>query len=90
MIKHILKWQFFLIAVLIAFVFFILGAVLATFLYMKNIDVAGIREDHEYLKKQYEMLKKKETISNNISDYVDEAEAMIEWNEQAIVPEEGK
>ena len=88
MIKHILKWQFFLGA----FIGLVLGAVLATFLYMKNIDVAGIREDHEYLKKQYEMLKKKQTISNNISDYIDRARAMTDYNEEAIVEagEDGK
>lgn len=89
-IRRLYKWQLYLIAFLIAITFFILGAVLATFLYMKNIDVAGIREDHEYLKKQYEMLKQKETISTNISDYVDEVEAMTEWNEQAIVEPEKK
>ena len=81
MIKQILKWQFFFGV----FIGLILGAVLATFLYMKNIDIDGIRKDHEYLKEQYEMLKKKQTISNNISDYIDEAKAMTEWNEEAII-----
>ena len=92
MIKQILKWQFFL-GIFIAIVFFILGAVLATFLFMKNIDVAGIKKDHEYLKRQYEMLKKEQTISNNISDYIDRAKAITDYNEEAIVEseeEEGK
>lgn len=57
---------------------------------MKNIDIVGIKRDHEYLKKQYEMLKKEQTISNNISDYVDEAEAMTDWNEEAMMSEKGK
>lgn len=88
MIKHILKWQFFLGI----FIGLVLGAVLATFLYMKNLDVAGIKKDHEYLKKQYEMLKKKQTISNNISDYVNEVNAMTDYNEEAMVEsrEKGK
>ena len=86
-IKHILKWQFFLITFIIAFVFFVLGAVFATFLYMKNLDVAGIKKDHEYLKKQYEMLKKEQAISNNISDYVDRAKAMTDYNEEAMTKE---
>jgi len=87
MIKHILKWQFFLGI----FIGLILGAILATFLFMKNIDVAGIREDHEYLRKQYEMLKKEQTISNNVSDYIDRARTITDYNEEAIVgPREGK
>jgi len=89
MTKRLYKWQLYLIAFVIAFIFFVFGAVLATFLYMKNIDIKGIRKDHEYLKRQYEILKKKETISNNVSDYIEKAKAMTEHNEQAvIVPEE--
>ena len=89
-IKRLYKWQLYLIAFIIAFTFFILGAVLGTFLFMKNIDIKGIRKDHEYLKKQYEILRKKEALNNSISDYVDTAKTMEEWNEQAvIVPEEG-
>ena len=58
---------------------------------MKNIDVIGIRRDHEYLKRQYERLRKKETINNSMSDYVDTAKSMTDYNEQAvIVLEEGK
>jgi len=86
MIKHILRWQFFL-GIFIGLIF---GAVLATFFYVKNIDVAGIREDHEYLRKQYEMLKKEQVISDNISDYIDRAKTIMEWNEQAIVKPENK
>lgn len=89
MIKRLYKWQLYLIVFIIAVVFFVLGAVLGTFLFMKNIDVAGIREDHEQLRRQYEMLKKKQTISKNISDYVDKAKAMTDYNEEAITkPEE--
>ena len=92
MIKRLYKWQLYLIAFVIAFIFFVLGAVLGTFLYMKNIDMAGIKEDHEYLLKQYEMLKQKEMINESILDYIDRIEAMIEWNKKVIVKpeEEGK
>lgn len=89
--RQLYTWQFFVGAFIGGFTCFILGAVLATFLYMKNLDVAGIREDHEYLKKQYEMLKKEQVINNNISDYIDEVKAMTKWNEEAIEkPGEGK
>ena len=89
-IKRLYKWQLYLIAFIIAFTFFILGAILGTFLFMKNIDVPGIRKDQEYLKKQYERLKKKETLNNSMSDYIDTAKTMTDYNEQAvIVPEEG-
>ena len=89
MTKRLYKWQLYLIAVLIALIFFILGAVLGTFLFMKNIDVKGIMKDHEYLKRQHETLKKKQTISDMLSDYVDEARAIENYNEDTvIVPEE--
>jgi len=89
MTKRLFTWQLYVIALLIAFIFFIFGAVLGTFLYMKNIDVKGIMKDHEYLKRQHEILKKKETISNNVSDYIDRAKTMTDYNEDAvIVPEE--
>lgn len=92
MIKHILKWQFFVGLFIGGFIGLVLGAVLATFLFMKNIDVAGIKKDHEYLRRQYEMLKKEQVISNNISDYVDEVKSMIDYNEKAVIKpeEEGK
>ena len=91
-IKRLYKWQLYLIAFIIAFIGFVLGAVLATFLYMKNIDIKGIRKDHEYLKRQYERLRKKEAINNSISDYIDTAESMTDYNEQAVIipEEEGK
>ena len=89
-IKRLYKWQLYLIAFIIAFTSFILGAVLATFLYMKNIDIKGIRKDHEYLKRQYERLKKKEALNNSVSDYIDTAKTMTDYNEDAvIVPGEG-
>jgi len=89
MTKRLFTWQLYLIALLIAFIFFILGAVLGTFLFMKNIDVKGIMKDHEYLKRQHEILKKKQTISDMLSDYVDEARAIENYNEDTvIVPEE--
>ena len=91
-VKRLYKWQLYLIAFLIAFIGFILGAVLGTFLFVKKIDIKGIRKDHEYLKKQYERLKKKEALNNSVSDYIDTAKTMTDYNEQAVIipEEEGK
>lgn len=88
MIKRLLTWQLFLGF----FIGLVLGSTLATFLYMKNIDFASIKKDHEYLKKQYEIFKKERTIDNSISDYVDRARAMTDYNEDAVIKlkEEGK
>ena len=90
--KRLLTPQFFIGAVISAFIFFILSAVLATFLYMKNIDIKGIKKDHEYLLKQYEIFKKERAIDNSIEDYVDRARSMTDYNEEAVIvpDEEGK
>lgn len=87
-LKPLLTWQFFLGV----FIGLILGAVLATFLYMKNIDIKGIKKDHEYLLKQYEIFKKERAIDNSIEDYVDRARSMTDYNEEAVIvpDEEGK
>ena len=91
-IKRLYKWQLYLIAFITAFVFFILGAVLGTFLFMKNIDLGGIKADHEYLLKQYEIFKKERAIDNSIEDYVDRTKAMTDYNKKAVIKpkEEGK
>ena len=88
MIKHILKWQLYLIAFIIAFVFFVLGAVLGTFLYMKNIDIFDVRKRQEYLIKEVKELKKERQEIN----YIFKERGLIEdWNEEAITkPEKGK
>ena len=83
-IRQLYTWQFFVGAFIAGFTGFILGVILATFLYLKNIDVAGIKRDHEYLKKQYEMLKQREVINKHMQNYVDESKSMIDWNEKAI------
>ena len=84
MIKHILKWQFFL-GIFIGLVF---GAVLATFLFMKNIDIFDVRKRQEYLIQEVEQLRKERQEIN----YIFRERGLIEdWNEEAIVnPEEGK
>jgi len=88
MIKRLYKWQLYLIAFIIAFIFFILGAVLGTFLFMKNIDIGNVRKRQEYLIKEVKELRKERQEIN----YIFKERGLIEdWNEQAvIVPEEGK
>ena len=83
--RRLYTWQFFVGAIIGGFTCFILGAVLATFLFMKNIDIAGIRKDYEYLLKQYEIFKKERAIDNSIEDYVDRARAMTDYNEDAVI-----
>ena len=82
MIKHILKWQFFLGI----FIGLVLGAVLATFLYMKNIDIFEIRKRQEDLIQEVkELTKEREQIN-----YIFKERGLIkEHNEQAVeMPEE--
>jgi len=84
MIKHILKWQFFLGV----FIGLVLGAVLGTFLFMKNIDIFDVRKRQTYLIKEVEELRKeRQAIMYNL----EERGLIKEWNEEAVVkPEEGK
>lgn len=88
-IKRLYKWQLYLIAFIIAFVFFILGAILGTFLFMKNIDLGGIRKNQAYLIQEVDELNKER---REIMYIFKERELIKEWNEQAIVKpgEEGK
>lgn len=87
-IKRLFKWQLYLIAFIIAVASFILGAVLGTFLFMKNIDIFDVRERQEYLIKEVKELKKER---QEIMYLLRERGLIKEWNEQAIVkPEEGK
>jgi len=88
MIKRLLTPQFFIGAVIGGFICFILGAVLATFLYIKNIDVLEIRKRQEHLIQEVEELKKEREA---ILAIFEEKGLIEEWNEQAIVkPEDGK
>ena len=88
MIKRLYKWQLYLIAFIIAFVFFILGAVLGTFLYMKNIDIFDVRKRQEYLIKEVKEIRKERQEIN----YIFKERGLIkEHNEEAIVkPRKGK
>ena len=82
MIKRLYKWQLYLIAFLIAFVFFVLGAVLATFLYMKNIDLLKVRERQEYLIQEVKELTKERQAIN----YIFKERGLIkDWNEKAVI-----
>lgn len=90
-LKRFLTWQFFIIAFPAFIIGLILGSTLSLFLYLKNIDVADIKKDHDYLEREYEMLRKKQTISDSLSDYVDKAKSMEDYNEnRVVVPEEVK
>ena len=87
-IKRLYKWQLYLIAFIIAFIFFILGAILGTFLFMKNIDLFAVRERQEYLIKEVEELRKER---REIMYIFKERGLIREHNEDAVImPEEGK
>ena len=88
MIKRLYKWQLYLIAFIIAFISFILGIVLGTFLYMKNIDIFAVRERQEYLIKEVKELTKERQAINKI--FIERG-LIKEWNKDAvIIPGEGK
>lgn len=89
MTKCLLTYQFFIGAVIGGFICFILGAVLATFLYLKNIDVANIRRDQEYLIQEVEELRKER---QELTYIFKERELIKEHNKQTIIvpEEEGK
>lgn len=84
MIKHILRWQFFLGI----FIGLVLGAILATFLYMKNLDVFEIRKRQEHLIQEVKKLTKEREQIN----YIFKERGLIkDWNEKAVIkPEEEK
>ena len=87
--RQLYTWQFFVGAVIGGFICFILGAVLATFLYMKNIDIFEVRENQDYLIQEVKELTKERQEIN----YIFKERGLIEdWNEEAIVKpgEEGK
>ncbi len=88
-IKRLYKWQLCLIAFTIAFVFFVLGTILGTFLYMKNIDIFAVRERQEYLIKEVEELRRERQAINKIFK---ERGLIKKWNERAVIvePKEGK
>ena len=88
-IKRLYKWQLYLIAFIIAFTCFIIGVVVGTFFYMKNIDIFAVRERQEYLIKEVGELKKER---REIMYIFREKGLIGEWNEDVVVEpgEEGK
>ena len=86
MIKRLYKWQLYLIAFIIAVVSFVLGAILGTFLYMKNIDIFDVRKRQEYLIREVKELRKER---QELLYIFRERGLIKEHNEDAvIVPEE--
>ena len=84
-VKPLLKWQFFLGI----FIGLILGAVLATFLYMKNIDLGDVRKRQVYLIQEVEKLRKER---QELTYIFKERELIEDWNKDAVIvpKEEGK
>ena len=87
--KRLYTWQFFVGAVIGGFTCFILGAVLATFLYMKNIDIFEVRKNQDYLIQEVKELTKERQEINHIFK---EWGLIKDWNEKAVIKpkEEGK
>ena len=87
-IRRLYTWQFFVGAFIGGFTCFILGAILATFLYVKNIDIFEVRENQAYLIQEIRELTKERQQINYIFK---ERELIEEHNEEAvIIPKEGK
>ena len=87
--RQLYTWQFFLGAIIGGFICFILGAVLATFLYMKNIDLLKVRERQEYLIREVKEIRKERQAIN----YIFKERGLIKkHNEKAVIKpeEEGK
>jgi len=86
--KRLYTWQFFVGAFIGGFTCFIIGAVLATFLYMKNIDIYNVRKRQEYLIKEVREINKERRAIN----YIFKERGLIkEHNEKAVIkPEERK
>jgi len=86
--RRLYTWQFFVGAFIGGFTCFIIGAMLATFLYMKNIDIFDVRKRQEYLIREVKELTKERQQIN----YIFKERGLIkEHNEKAIIkPKEGK
>ena len=86
--RRLYTWQFFVGAFIGGFTCFILGAVLATFLYVKNIDIFEVRENQAYLIQEIRELTKERQQIN----YIFKERGLIEeHNEQAVIkPKEVK
>ena len=88
-IRRLYTWQFFVGAFIGGFICFILGAVLGTFLYMKNIDLGEVRKNQEYLIQEVGELTKERQAINKIFK---ERGLIKDYNEDAVIvpKEEGK
>ena len=86
--KRLYTWQFFVGLFIGGFTCLIIGVVLSTFLYMKNIDIFEVRKTQEYLTREVKELTKERQAIN----YIFKERGLIEeHNEQVIKPgEEGK
>ncbi|TES89944.1 MAG: hypothetical protein E3J87_11060 [Candidatus Cloacimonadota bacterium] len=87
--KRLYTWQFFVGAFIGGFTCFIIGVVLATFLYMKNIDIYNVRKRQEYLIREVKELTKERQQIN----YIFKERGLIkDHNEKAVIKpkEEGK
>jgi len=88
-IRRLYTWQFFVGAFIGGFTCFILGAVLATFLYVKNIDIFEVRKNQAYLIQEVGELTKERQAINKIFK---EKGLIEDYNEDAVIKpeEEGK
>ena len=87
--RRLYTWQFFVGAFIGGFACFILGVILSTFLYMKNLDIFAVREKQDYLIKEVKELTKERQAIN----YIFKERGLIEdYNEDAVIvlEEEGK
>lgn len=86
--KRLYTWQFFVGAFIGGLTFFIIGVILATFLYMKNIDIFAVRERQEYLIREVKEINKER---REVMYIFKERGLIKEHNEKAITkPGEGK
>lgn len=81
MIKRLFTWNFFM-GILCGI---LIGAVLATFLYMKNIDIFEVRKNQAYLMQEVKELTKERQEIN----YIFKERGLIkDWNKRVIVEPE--
>ena len=82
-VKRLFTWDFFVGI----FLGILIGAVLATFLYMKNVDLFKVRERQEYLIEEVKELRRERRA---ILAIFEERDLIEDWNRQAIVKSENK
>ena len=87
--RQLYTWQFFVGFFISGLTFLVIGVVLTTFLFMKNIDFGGIRKNQTYLIQEVKELTKERQEIN----YIFKERGLIkEHNEEAVIKpkEEGK